>query len=160
MDISLKIGDYLLNYRVSALIRNGNKILVHHNIEKNHYTLPGGRVKSGESSIVALQREIREEMGQETQYIRPVSLIENFFYMKNNRYHELLFTHELKFTDKNMYKLEKINSMEEEKKGKLEFLWINIDDVNENNFLPKKIVKVIKENNNKFEHYINDEINK
>lgn len=157
MDISLEVGEYMLNYRVSALIRNGNKILVHHSIGKNHYTLPGGRVKSGETSITALQREVKEEMGFDTEYIRPVSLIENFFYANDKKYHELLFTHELRFKDKSLYNLSRYEAIEAEKKNKLEFLWIDIDKLNENILLPKMMYKVIKDNKQELVHYINDE---
>ena len=65
-DISVIVGEHLLNYRVSAIIKKENKVLVHHSIGSEHFTLPGGRVKEGESSIEALQREIKEEMDFET----------------------------------------------------------------------------------------------
>lgn len=156
MDISLNIGDYLFNYRVSAIIRNNNKILLHHNIGKGHYTLPGGRVKSGESSITALQREIKEEMGFDTEYVRPISLIENFFHA-NSDYHEILITHELRLVDKNLYKLPRYEAIEEAKKGKLEFIWMDIDDLSEEILLPKSMYKVIKENKDEFVHLVNDE---
>lgn len=157
MDISIKVGDYLLNYRVSALIKKENKILVHHSLGKDHYTLPGGRVKSGESSIVALKREIKEEMGFDIEYIRPVSLIENFFELNDLNYHELLFTHEVKFKDESIYNIPKIEAIEEEKRDKLEFLWIDINALNEERLLPKKMIDVIKNDKGEFVHYINDE---
>ena len=157
MDISLKVGEYMLNYRVAALIKNKNKILTHHTIGKDHFTLPGGRVKAGESSITALRREIKEEMGFDIEYVRPVSLIENFFEMKNNNYHELLFTHEVKFKNEELYKLSRYEAIEEEKKGKLEFVWMDIDKLNDRILLPKKMYKVIKGDEGKFVHYINDE---
>lgn len=157
MDISLEIGEYMLNYRVSALIKKDNQILVHHGIEKDHYTLPGGRVQAGESSIDALRREIKEEMGFETEYMRPVSLIENFFEMNNKNYHELLITHELKLKDIELYKQNKYDAIEEIKKGKLEFLWMDIEKLNEKTLLPKGLNTIITENKNEFVHYINDE---
>ena len=145
-DISVIVGEHLLNYRVSAIIKKENKVLVHHSIGSEHFTLPGGRVKEGESSIEALQREIKEEMDFETEYVRPVSLIENFFIMKGKEYHELLMTHELKFKNEEIYAKEKYEPVEPEKQGKLEFLWIDIKDIDNINFVPEAMKNVIKEN--------------
>ena len=63
IDISVDIGKHHLNYRVGALIRRNNQILVHKSLNIKHITLPGGRVQEGEDSIEAIQREIQEEMG-------------------------------------------------------------------------------------------------
>lgn len=158
-DISLKVGEHLLNYRVSAVIRNGNKILVHHGIKKDHYTLPGGRVKDGESTITALKREIKEEMGFDTEYVKPFSFIENFFEMNDKNYHELLVTHELKFIDKEVYKKQRIEPIEEEKKGKLEFAWMDIEELQNVTFLPQKLLEYLKKDSKEFVHIINDERN-
>ena len=156
-DISVNVGEHLLNYRVSAIIKKKNKVLVHHSIGSEHFTLPGGRVKEGESSIEALQREIKEEMDFETEYVRPVSLIENFFIMKGKEYHELLMTHELKFKNEEIYAKEKYEPVEPEKQGKLEFLWIDIKDIDNINVVPEAMKNVIKENDH-FVHIINDEV--
>ena len=156
-DISVIVGEHLLNYRVSAIIKKENKVLVHHSIGSEHFTLPGGRVKEGESSIEALQREIKEEMDFETEYVRPVSLIENFFIMKGKEYHELLMTHELKFKNEEIYAKEKYKPVKPEKQGKLEFLWIDIKDIDNINVVPEAMKNVIKENDH-FVHIINDEV--
>ena len=154
-DISVQVDEYLLNYRVSAIIRKGSKILTHHSIGSEHYTLPGGRVKEGEDTISALKREILEEMNLKTKYIRPVSFIENFFILKGKKYHELLVTHELEFEDKNAYNID-IKPAEAHKKGKLEFKWLDIDELDNVKFVPKEMKRVIKENKT-FEHIINNE---
>lgn len=155
-DISVKVGEHLLNYRVSAVIRNGNKILVHHGIKRDYYTLPGGRVKDGESTITALKREIKEEMGLDTEFVKPFSFIENFFEMDNKNYHELLVTHELKFTNEEVYKKQIIKPIEEEKNGKLEFVWMDIDELQNVTFLPQKLLKYLKDSK-EFVHIINNE---
>lgn len=157
-DISLKVGEHLLNFRVSAVFRNGNKVLTHHGIKRNHYTLPGGRVKDGESTIMALEREIKEEMGLEVEYVKPFSFLENFFEMNAKNYHEILVTHELKFKDKNAYEKEIILPIEEEKKGKLEFVWKDINELENLTFLPKQLVKYLNNNSSEFVHIINNEI--
>lgn len=156
-DISVNVGEHLLNYRVSAIIKKKNKVLVHHSIGSEHFTLPGGRVKEGESSIEALQREIKEEMDLETEYIRPVSFIENFFIMKGKEYHELLMTHELKFKNEKIYAKDRYEPAEPEKKGKLEFLWIDIENIDNLNFVPEAMKKVLKENKH-FEHIVNNDM--
>lgn len=156
MDVSIDIENYRFNYRVAGLIKKENKILVHHAFKFNHVTLPGGRVKSGEDSIAALKREIKEEIGEDAEYIRSVAIVENIFKEEGKKYHEILIVHELKFIDKNAYR-RKIYSIEPHKKDKLEFLWYNMQEENKYDFLPKKLFDVLKENNNEFVHIINDE---
>ena len=158
LDISIKVGEHMLNYRVGAIIKNEDKILVHHSIGKEHYTLPGGRVKEGESSIDALQREIKEEMALDTEYVRPVSFIENFFEMNSREYHELLIIHEIKFKDREAYNKDSYEPVEEHKKGKLEFLWLDVKDIIDGvNFVPESIKKILKNNTNDYIHMINDD---
>lgn len=156
-DISIQVGQRLFNFRVSAIFRYNDKILLHHGINKDHYTLPGGRVKEGESTISAIQREIKEEMGLETEYVRPFSFIENFFKMDGKLYHELLFTHELKFKDESVYNQEKLMPIEPEKKGKLEFIWFDKNKLDELTFVPKKLLKPIQSNSKEFLHIVNFE---
>ena len=106
-DISVKVGNHVLNYRVSAIFRNGDKILLHHDLNSVHYTLPGGRVKEGETTAEAIKREVTEEMGQNIKIIKPVSFMENLFTMDGKKYHEILLTYEIEFLDKTIYEKEK-----------------------------------------------------
>ena len=151
-DISLDIGEHYLNFRVGAVIRKNNQILVHKSLNMNHITLPGGRIQDGEDSIKAVQREIKEEIGEDTSYVKPVGIIENFFKMKGKKYHEILIVHELKFSDEKSYD-KKIEPIEEKNKEVIEFKWTNINDLDKNNFQPKVLVNIIKENNG-FKHAI------
>lgn len=156
-DISIQIGQRLFNYRVSAVFKCGDKILLHHGLDKDHYTLPGGRVKDGESTITALQREMKEEMGLDTEYVRPFSFIENFFEMDGKLYHELLVTHELRFKDESIYNKKIIMPIEEEEKGKIEFVWYNVEDLDKIQFVPTKLKELIKKDSKEFKHIVNFE---
>lgn len=156
-DISIMVGEHLLNFRVSAVIKKGDKILVHHTIGSEHFTLPGGRVKEGESSIEAIKREIKEELNIETEYIRAVSIIENFFEMKGKQYHEILMTHELKFKEEEIYNKESYEPAEIDKKDKLEFFWIKVKDIEQMNFVPNAMKEILKNESNEFVHIINDD---
>lgn len=154
-DISVEIGQHYLNYRVSAVIRNRDKILVHHSAKIDHCTLIGGRIQEGEDSIEALKREVKEEIGFDTQYVCPIAIVENFYDAKDRYYHEILFVHELKFIDKSVYNLESYEPAEIEKKDVLKFKWIRLSDDNEYKFVPKMLKKLLTEGGGKFQHIIN-----
>lgn len=157
MDISLDIGDNLFNFKVGAIIKNKNKILVHHEKSKKHVTLIGGRIKSGEDSITALKREILEEIGADTEYVKSSSYVENFFEVKGKKYHEILIVHEMKFCDESMYQKEVFKSIEERKKDKLEFFWIDVNNFKDYLFLPQNLLKHLQNNIDEFEYILNDE---
>ena len=61
-DICVMLDWYKFNYRVAAIIKKDGKILLHKSKKDNFYTIPGGRVKVGESSIKTLKREFIEKI--------------------------------------------------------------------------------------------------
>ena len=155
-DLSIFVGDHKFNFRVSALIRKGEKVLLHHTTSGTQYTLPGGRVKDGETTNEALIREIKEEMGEDVKYIKPVSFIENLFVDNNIHFHELLVTHELEFKNKSTYEKEKIYAIEKGEED-LEFVWKDVNELEKIDFRPKILINVIKENSPEFKHILNVE---
>lgn len=156
MDINFKEEGYTFNFRVAALIRNGNKILVEQNKQVDYYGLPGGRCKLGEDSISAIIREMREETGEEMEYIRSVGILENFFISRytNSPYHEILIIHELKFKNKDVYRKDNIINLEEKKDAK--FYWKEIDELNK--CKPEIVFEHL--NDKEFFHLINNDIKK
>lgn len=156
MDINFKEEGYTFNFRVAALIRNGNKVLVEQNKQVDYYGLPGGRCKLGEDSISAIIREMREETGEEMEYIRSVGILENFFISRytNSPYHEILIIHELKFKNKDVYRKDNIINLEEKKDAK--FYWKEIDELNK--CKPEIVFKHL--NDTEFFHLINNDIKK
>ena len=129
MDICFKEANYTFNFRVAALIKNGNKILVEKNNAVDYYGLVGGRCKLGEDSIEALIREIKEETGEDVSFIRSVGMLENFFISRytNSPYHEILIIHELEFINKEIYQKDEIINLEEECNAK--FYWREISSL-------------------------------
>lgn len=57
MDLTLDVKNYKLNVRAAGVIIHNKKILVHRDVNKNHYCLPGGRVEIGENSAKTIERE-------------------------------------------------------------------------------------------------------
>ena len=140
MDICFKEANYTFNFRVAALIRNGNKILVEKNNAVDYYSLVGGRCKLGEDSITALKREIKEETGAETKFVRSVGVLENFFISRytNSPYHEILIIHELEFTNKEIYQQTEIINLEEKYNAK--FYWREISSLETSPAIPTKLL--------------------
>lgn len=154
-DITVNIGKHLLNYRVSGIIKNGNKVLLHHSLKSTLYILPGGRVKEGETTEEAIKREIKEEMGQDINIVKSVSFMENLFSLDGEKYHEILVTYELEFIDKTAYKKEKIEAIE--KNEKIEFIWADKNDLNNIIFEPQVLKPLLFNTPKEFKHIINVE---
>ena len=143
-DLSLKVDDYMLNIRAAGIIIHNGKVLVHRNLESNHYALVGGRVEIGEDSISTLKREIQEEMGKDIEILGYVATIENFFEMDNSKYHEIMFVHRAEFSNEEDKRIEDtIKNIEGN--DYLQYEWVELDKIDETPILPKVIKKVLKE---------------
>lgn len=108
-DVSIMIDNVKFNYRAGLIIECGNKILVEVNPDIDFVTLPGGRVKTLESSKEGLKREIKEELDfsikEKDLCLR--GIIENFFEFDNKKYHELFFCTKLLLIKNTNYMVEK-----------------------------------------------------
>lgn len=144
-DLTLNVLDYKLNIRSAGIIIHNGKVLVHRNVNSDHYALVGGRVEIGENSASTLKREIKEEMGKEIEITGYVSTIENFFEMKDSKYHEIMFVHRAEFVDDEDKKIEyTIKNIEGE--DYLQYEWIEINKIDEYPIVPKAIKEILKEN--------------
>lgn len=92
-DISFEINDSKFNYRVAIIFEHNNRLLIQKSEKDSFYSLMGGKVKIGESSIDALKREIKEELNYnlKDEQCNLIRIYENFFKYKNKKYHELLY---------------------------------------------------------------------
>ena len=156
MDITIDVDDYKLNVRAAGVMIHNGKILVHRNVNSDHYALIGGRVEIGESSANTIKREIKEELGKDIEITGYISTIENFFEMKGSKYYEIMFVHKIEFTNEEDKKIEYIMK-NVEGKDYLQYEWIDLDKIEEYPLLPKAIKDVLKEN--KFPiHKINNDL--
>ena len=154
-DLSLMIDNVKFNYRAGLIIEKGGKVLVECNPEIDFVTLPGGRVKTLESSFEALKRELYEEMGIKIkkEEVKMKALIENFFEMDNKKYHELYFLYRLKVeTGDNRFKDEMKNN---DSKASY-YIWVKKDKLAEANLLPVILRDLVKAS--KFEAIVNNDL--
>lgn len=145
MDITIDIEDYKLNIRAAGIIIHNGKILAHKNVNNNHYALVGGRVAIGEDSALTVKREIKEELGKDVEITGYVATIENFFEMKDSKYHEILFIYKAEFIDEEDKKIE-YTLKNIEGKEYLQYEWLEIEKIDEYPILPKVVKNIIKEN--------------
>lgn len=143
MDITIDMEDYKLNVRASAIIMHNNKILTHRNINSDHYALLGGRVAIGEDSVTAVKREVMEELGKKIEIIGYVGTIENFFEMKDSKYHEILFVHKAEFVNEEDKLIEEtLKNIEGE--DYIQYEWLPIDKIDEYPLRPNAVKDVLK----------------
>ena len=144
MDLTIDVENYKLNVRAAGIITHNGKILVHRNINSDHYALIGGRVEIGEDSATTVKREIKEELGKEIEITGYVSTVENFFEMKGAKYHEIMFIYKAEFVNDEDKKLEDtIQNIEG--KNYLQYEWIDLDKIDEYPLRPDVLKEVLKE---------------
>lgn len=153
MDITINVEDYKLNVRAAGMIIHNNKVLTHRNVNHDHYALIGGRVQIGEDSETTIKREIMEELGKEIEITGYISTIENFFELKGEKYHEIMFVHKAEFVNEEDKKIEStIKNIEG--KEYLQYEWLDLDEIEKYPLMPKAIKEILK--NGKFPvHKIN-----
>ena len=78
-DMTVPCEDGLINLRVGAIIMKDGKLLMIGNNRAPYLYSVGGRIKLGETSEEAVEREVFEETGIKAQVERLVVVCENFF---------------------------------------------------------------------------------
>ena len=120
-DITVNVGGYRVNLRVGAIVCQGDKVLVCRMRDKNWWFLPGGRIKTNESSLVALKRELSEEIGESFHIVRPAICSENFFELDGHSFHEVCTYYEVQWLG--------TENLEQQENANEVFDWIARKDV-------------------------------
>ena len=79
-DMTARVDDSVLNLRVGAIITKGKRVLMVKNARDDWYYSVGGRIKVGETSQQAVEREVFEELGVRLEIDRLGFVQENYFY--------------------------------------------------------------------------------
>ncbi|MCP1604308.1 NUDIX hydrolase [Pseudomonas citronellolis] len=82
-------------------------------VKERHYYRPlGGGIEFGETSAVAVVREIREELGLDIQELRLLGTLENLFTYAGRPGHELVMVYDGRFADTSTYHLAELPGSE------------------------------------------------
>ena len=99
-DINFITNDGIFNFRVAAYVICEDKMLIEHAIGVDFVNLIGGRVHLGESTISAIKREVKEEIGVSIKNPKLMVIAENLFEWQGKNAHELLFIYKIELTKK------------------------------------------------------------
>ena len=123
-----------------ALILREDEVLLAHSKGEDNTFLPGGHVEFAEFTEEALKRELREELGVETEVLGFLGALEYRFIHRNEAHHEinLIFHVEIEGGASRRQEMES-------KEPKLEFLWTKIGEIERFNLLPWPLVELIPE---------------
>lgn len=86
-------------FRSVGVLIHDNKLLVQRERQGTQYALPGGHVKTGETSEQAIIREFREETGAEVVCQRMLWVDESFWRWNGRDAHTIAFYYQLSFKD-------------------------------------------------------------
>lgn len=143
-DILLNIGDGVFSYRVAGIIIEDGKVLLQRPLGENYYAVPGGHVSFNESAAEAVVREFEEETSLRVKVDRLILVGENFFPWGEKKCHQVGFYYLLKSQEKIEIKNFLATDELEREPIKLEFLWVDIENLKREEVYPPQVVDVIK----------------
>ena len=159
--IKMKTDNYNFKFRVSGLIIRNNKLLLVDMDDSGFLCLPGGYVELGETTEEAVKRELVEEIDNDVIVKKYLGVVENYFINKfSKKMHEISFYYLMDFADANIK--ENNFTLIENDKGhniKLDFKWINIDELDKFDIRPHFLKVLFKNNDLEFNHLIFNELN-
>ena len=147
MDIRIDEQNEHFKYRVCGILEHNNKYLAV-KIENNQfYCFPGGHAEIGETSEVAVLREMREELGFPVKIKRLASIAENIFQLKDAIVHEISFYFIVE-AEKAEDVIEEDHLITECDKGvmkELKFKWLTKEEMECEDFRPNFASKLLGE---------------
>lgn len=151
-DIGISTENEKFKYRVSGLLIKNNKLLVVKIDNNSFYCLPGGHVELLEDTRDAVVREFKEETGIDVEIKQLKYITENFFKSGKYNCHEVGMYYILETTNMIDFKEYTIEELDKDRITKLNFKWIDIDDLK--NVKPEFLKNKIKEKTNQIQHLI------
>lgn len=148
-DVCFNKGDMKFNFRVSCIIENNGRFLLHKRKADSFWNFLGGRVKLGELCEDAIKREIREEIGCKCKIDQLVKVCENFYKFKDTTFHEILV----------IFKVTLLDELKEEcVENKLVIGWFSKDDLDSILIKPEFTKEILLEDEYSMGWLVNDEI--
>jgi len=108
---------------------------------ENFYRLVGGGIEFGETSLEALKREIKEELGFELINYKLLAVIENTFSYNGKPGHEICFIYEADFKDKSNYEIEEFKILDSH--DSCSAIWVDRNDLENKKVYPEGVINYL-----------------
>lgn len=152
-DINFKCDDYTFSIRTVGVTVCDGKVLLQREKDGNEYTLPGGTVKLGETSVETLIREYKEETGDDIIVNRLIWTEENFWEYCGKKQHSIAFYYLIDFSDD--AKTLKLNEFVSQKDNCNVVLgWMPIENLKDITIFPSFLKDEIHNLNSEIKHFI------
>ena len=156
-DILFKTDDFVFSYRVGGILIRDNKILLQKPKNDDGYSIIGGHIACMETAAETLKREFKEELGCDIDVGELTAVGEIFFNWGKRPCHQICLYFNVSLQD-NSIPLDGVFKGVDgigNKKMKLDFCWVDINDLQSSiNFYPPELLSQISNNNHKVFHFI------
>lgn len=147
MDFRTKTNEYSFGVRVSALMIEDDKIYLAKSPNDEYYLL-GGAIFVNELTKDAIRREIKEEVGADSEVRSLAFIVENQFYLEDTNYHQIEFhylVNLLSEPNEKMIEGGQIRQCE----------WVSIDNLDQINLNPAFLKTALKNWDGQIKHVVN-----
>jgi len=158
--IKMRTPDFNFKFRVSGIVLKDNKVLLVDMDNSGFLCLPGGYVELGETTEIAILREMQEEVSKKFSILKYCGIIENFFVNKRmQKMHEIAFYYLVssdEFKDTSDFNLLEIDKGRE---VRLSFKWVPLNELDNYDIRPPFLKDILIRDNLEFKHLVVGEIN-
>lgn len=154
-DIQFKSDKIMFNCRVNGVCIKDNKIFLSKLKDDAYWTFVGGKVEFGEATDTAVLREYKEEVGVNLQVDKLIALIENFFDLQGQSWHQYIFFYQLRDDNNELEFFDGERQVLDNKDGI--YKWVDLSDLDNIAIKPDCSSEILKELPQNIRHFINKE---
>lgn len=124
--LSIDFEQGKFNFRVVCVAMRDDYVLVCRDEDDDYVMMPGGRAEYGESSLIALEREIDEEIQVPAKIGRLLFVTESLYRIGKDEHHELGFYYQVTLPDDFPFTTDGVclETVETDEGKRLRFYWV------------------------------------
>ena len=157
-DIQFQVDEKKFNCRVIGICIKENKIFLSKMKTDDYWTFVGGKVAFGESTDMAILREYKEEIGVHLQTDKLLAVIENFFELEGDDWHQYIFFYQLRDDNNVLEFFEGERQIADEENAV--YKWFDLSQLEEVKIKPDCAKTVLKNMSQNVQHHINRDYSK
>lgn len=154
-DIEFYDGNKRFNCRVNGICIKDNKIFLTKLKTDKYWTFIGGKVEFDETTDNAILREYKEEIGVNLQIDKLLALIENFFELQGESWHQYIFFYQLRDDNNALEFFNGERDVSDEKNAI--YRWFDLEEIPHVQIKPKCSSEILRNISSQLQHYINRE---